>query len=111
MRSFEEVLKDESIQTKIRVKYHIALQLAQIMLTIHNLSKIKWLGHLSSHNVFIDLKKTGSASFSLKIRIAELELFDIMQYSNMFFNYRIASVWSSPEVLAVPKKLPKEITP
>jgi hypothetical protein len=33
-----------------------------------------------------------------------------MEYGNMFFNYRIASVWSSPEILANLKKLPK-LTP
>lgn len=33
-----------------------------------------------------------------------------MEYGNMFFNYRIASVWSSPEILSNLKKLPK-LTP
>ena len=30
-----------------------------------------------------------------------------MEYGNMFFSYRIASVWSAPEILSNTKKLPK----
>ena len=33
-----------------------------------------------------------------------------MEYGNMFFNYRIASVWSAPEVLKQMKKM-VELTP
>ena len=46
----------------------------------------------------------------MKVRVADIENFDFMQYSNMFFNYRITSVWSSPEALQTLKKI-KETTP
>jgi hypothetical protein len=63
-------------------------------------------GHLTSHNVFVELKKIVSGTFEVKVRIGDIELFDFMQYSNMFFNYKITSVWSCPEVLQTPKKIP-----
>jgi len=69
------------------------------MLTLHNIKIIKWYGHLTSHNIFVDIKKLGKGEFQLKIRIAELELLDFMEYGNMFFNYRMTSVWSAPELL------------
>lgn len=66
---------------------------------MHNLSSIKHHGHLTSHNIFVDLKKIGSGTFEVRVRIADIETFDFMEYGNIFFNYRISSVWSSPEVL------------
>jgi hypothetical protein len=54
----------------------------------------------------------GKGEFQLKVRIGELELLDFMEYGNMFFNYRITSVWSSPELLSNQKKFPvKEMSP
>lgn len=105
--NFINLLKHESMYTKIRIKYEIAFQIARIMLTIHNLSSIKHHGHLTSHNVFVDLKKIGIGTFEIKVRIADIELFDFMEYSNMFFNYRITSVWSAPEALQNLKKIPE----
>jgi serine/threonine protein kinase len=60
---------------------------------------------LTSHNIFVDLKKIASGTFEVKVRIADIENFDFMEYSNMFFNYRITSVWSSPEALKNIKKI------
>ena len=76
------------------------------MFTIQNLNGIRSHGHLTSHNVFVEVKKLGVATFAIKVRLADLENFDFMTYSNMFFNYRIASVWSAPEVLKSTKKMP-----
>jgi len=73
--------------------------------TIHNLGSIKFHGHLTPHNIFVDLKKIGSGTFEVKVRVSDLENFDFMEYSNMFFNYRITSVWSSPEALGQLKKI------
>lgn len=47
----------------------------------------------------------------MKVRLADLENLDYMQYANMFYDYRIATVWSAPEVLQHPKKIPSELTP
>ena len=80
-------------------------------MTIQNLTAIKCHGHLSSHNIFIELKKLEAGKFSLRVRLADLENLDYMQYANMFYSYRLASVWSAPEVLQQPKKLPQEFTP
>jgi group I intron endonuclease len=44
-------------------------------------------------------KKTSESTFRIKVRISDLENFDFMEYGNMFYNYRISSVWSAPEVL------------
>jgi hypothetical protein len=77
------------------------------MLTIHNLDNIKFHGHLSSHNVFVDLKKVESGTFEVSLRVSDLENMDFMEYGNMFYNYRIATVWSAPEVLKTPKKIPE----
>lgn len=79
------------------------------MFTIQNLNCIRSHGHLSSHNFFVEVKKIGSAAFSIKVRLADLETLDLLTYSNMFYNYRIASVWSAPEVLKSMKKI-KEST-
>lgn len=37
--------------------------------------------------------------FQIKVRVADFENYDFMVYSNMFFDYRITSVWSAPEAL------------
>ena len=103
--SLNKMLKNETHETKIRLKYEIAYYLSQIMFTIHNLNGVKAHGHLTSHNVFLDIKKVSSKHFTIKVRIADIENFDFMQYSNMFFDYRITSVWSSPEALATLKKI------
>jgi len=51
------------------------------------------------------LKKIASGTFEVRVRIADLENFDFMEYGNIFFNYRIASVWSAPEALKQIKKI------
>ena len=99
------ILKGESDQTRIRIKYEIAYYLSQIMFTLHNLGSVKAHGHLTSHNIYLEVKKVKSGHFSIKVRIADIENYDFMQYSNMFFDYRVASVWSSPEVLKTLKKI------
>jgi hypothetical protein len=98
---------NESIETKIRIKQEIAYQLSRILLTIHNLTQIKYHGHLSSHNIFVDIKKISEMNFNVFVKISDIENGDFMEYANMFFNYKISSVWSSPEVLEQLKKIPK----
>lgn len=39
------------------------------------------------------------------MRIADLELIPILKHQNTFGEYRNASVWSSPECLATPRKV------
>lgn len=74
---------------------------------MHNLDYIKSHGHLSSHNIFVDLKKVESGTFEVSIRVSDFENLDFMEYGNMFYNYRMSSVWSAPEVLKAPKKIPE----
>lgn len=104
--NFNNIMRNEPLQTNIRIKYEIALQLAQILLTIHNLNSIKHHGHLTSHNIFVHIKKIGICTYEVRVKISDFETFDFIEYSNMFFNYRMATVWSSPEVLKQPKKIP-----
>lgn len=39
------------------------------------------------------------------MKIADIENNVFMEYGNIFYNYRIASVWSAPEVLKMNKKI------
>jgi serine/threonine protein kinase len=41
------------------------------------------------------------------MRVSDFETLDIIEYGSVFFNYRASSVWSAPEVLSQPKKLPE----
>ena len=100
-----DVLKDETMETRIQIKYEIAFYLSKILFTIQSINGVKTHGHLTSHNIFLDIKKVRPNEFSIKVRISDLENFDLMQYCNMFFDYRISSVWSSPEALKTPKKI------
>ena len=54
---------------------------------------------MTSHNVFVDIKKISDSSFNVFVKISDIENVDFIEYANMFFNYKISSVWSSPEVL------------
>ena len=58
-------------------------------------------GSLTSHNVFLDFQEDLDQP---KVRLGELEMSDFKRYANMFYNYRSASVWSSPECLSQAKK-------
>lgn len=98
-------MRNESVSTKVRVKYEIAYQLSRILLTIENLSTLKKHGHLTSHNVFVELKKIASGTFEIKVRVGDIENLDFMAYGNMLYNYKFTSVWSSPEALKNPKKI------
>ena len=71
---------------------------------------IKFHGHLTSHNIFINLDNNEDNQYDLKLRIADLENLDFMEYAYMVYNYRITSVWSSPESLEHLKKI-HEMTP
>lgn len=64
--------------------------------------------HLTSHNVFIDIKNVKGKVYALNLKIGELENVDFMEYGNLFYSYRIASAWSAPEILKHPKKIPPE---
>ena len=92
-------MRNTSNRAKMRVKYEIAFQLSKIMLTIHSIGNIQKHGHLSSHNVFVNLQKNSKNNFELRVRISDFECFDFMDYSNKFYNYRIVNVWSPPECL------------
>lgn len=56
-------------------------------------------GHLSSHNVFVEIPENPDEVDNLKIMVSEIELSEFKKYANMFYSYRNVSVWSAPEVL------------
>lgn len=90
------------------LKLQIAIQLGKVINTLHISKHIgKAHGHLSSHNVFIELPKSNYSTdlHQLNIKIGEFELQDLAKYANLFSNYRLANVWSSPEVLKQMKKV------
>lgn len=80
------------------------------MFTMQSLSGIKTHGHLTSHNVFVDIQKLDAARYQIKVRVADFENYDFMVYSNMFFDYRITSVWSAPEALKTRKEVQAKTT-
>ena len=44
--------------------------------------------------------------FFLQVKVSDFETVDFMEYGNMFYNYRMVSVWSAPEAIARLKKIP-----
>lgn len=87
-------------------KLVLLLHLARILNTFHSLKPLqKAHGHLSSHNVFVEVPADILEVENTKVQVAEFELGDLNKYANMFYSYRNASVWSPPEVLRNPKKL------
>ncbi len=77
------------------------------MATLHQFNPPICHGHLTSHNIFLELR---SASGKFKVRIGDLELTPLYKYANTFSDYRNASVWSSPECLQNIKKIVSEPT-
>ena len=71
------------------------------MNTLHHFSPPICHGHLSSHNVFLEL--TSANGFN--VRIGDLEMMPLYKVANTFGDYRNASVWSSPECLQNLKKV------
>ena len=48
----------------------------------------------------------------MKLRLADIENIDYMQYANMFYKYKFSTAWSAPEVLSQ-KSMPtvSDLTP
>jgi len=59
-------------------------------------------GHLSSHNVMV---ADWVSEKIVKVKLADTENSALMKRDNMFYNYKVSSVWSSPEILKSDKKL------
>jgi len=76
------------------------------MNTFHSTKNLKRPhGHLTSHNVFVEIPENPDEVDNLKVMVSEIELTEFKKYANMFYSYRNVSVWSAPEVLKQPKKL------
>lgn len=78
VNSLSKILKNESASTKIRIKYEIAYYLSKIMFTIHQIGGVRTHGHLTSHNVMLEVKKVAFNHFSIKVRVSDIETFDFM---------------------------------
>lgn len=92
-------------------KLSILVELAVTLNTLHSIrpSPIAH-GHLSSHNVFLQLKEGCSPEESrrqgsLLVLLAEVESSDLKRYENLFGDYRNANCWSPPECLKQVKKV------
>lgn len=72
------------------------------MNTMHSTSPPMCHGHLTSHNIFIERDPTDGV---VKTLVADYEMLTFMKYANRFNNYRVASVWSCPEILGTPAKV------
>lgn len=77
------------------------------MMTFHSVTPPICHGHLSSHNVFVDLenKEDNESNLQINVMIGDLESMPLLKYSNLFLDYRLCNVWSSPEVMKNPKKI------
>ncbi len=108
MLSLFEILNSGEKQDLLKqldsfTKYHICFELARILYTLHHFSPPICHGHITSHNVFLDM--TNTSLRRCKVRLGDLELMPLLKYANTFYSYRNASVWSSPECLQNLKKL------
>ncbi len=65
------------------------------MATFHQFTPPICHGHLTSHNIFIEVLQYNK----LKVRIGDIELTPLYKFANTFGEYRNSSVWSSPENL------------
>jgi hypothetical protein len=82
-------------------KSSICFQIAKILNTFHHFIPPICHGHLSSHNVFLEL----TSANRFKVRIGDLEMIPLYKVANTFGDYRNSSVWSSPECLQNLKKV------
>ena len=81
--------------------------LARIMNTFHIQFDPVFHGHLSSHNIFIEYPSNEDAAEmewtdlqqAVKVKVGQAELKDLAKYANMFYDYRVVSIWSAPECL------------
>ena len=89
------------------LKRAIILKVAVLLNTLHQ-SKASY-GHLTTHNVFVDYPEDAEdlewteLYERVEIQIGQVQLKDLGRYANMFYEYRVASVWSPPECLKMRK--------
>jgi hypothetical protein len=81
--------------------YQIAVQLSKVLFTLEQTDQVRFHGHLTSHNVFLEIRN----SILISLKISDIENVEFMEYGNMFYDYRVASVWSPPESLKQIKKM------
>ena len=89
------------------MKRAISIGIARILNSLHSIMQPVYHGHLSSHNVFVELPENEEAlnmdwstlQQKVVVRLGQAEMKDLAKYASMFYKYRPASVWSSPEVL------------
>jgi hypothetical protein len=78
-------------------KIEICLEIAKILFTLNMIQPPIHHGHLSSHNIFIELCNVEKC---FKVKLSELEMFPLIKFANTFSGYRNVSVWSAPECLS-----------
>ena len=104
-------INSTTVSLSPRTKIMILQELARIMNTLHAIQPPMAHGHLTSHNVFVQLPQEGDdVERELKVQVSEVETLQLKKYANMFYNYRNKSVWSAPESLSQPKKLSEPTT-
>jgi hypothetical protein len=78
--------------------------LSKLLFTLSELQRPIHYGHLSSHNIFIELQNDEN-EVPLKVFLADIELIHFLKYANTFYDYNDLTVWSSPECLLSQKKM------
>ena len=80
-------------------KLQILIQTAKIINTFHRLvDQPLCHGHLTPHNIFVTTQQQNSTE-TVKVKIDGFENGDLKKYASTLYNYRTATVYSSPEVL------------
>jgi serine/threonine protein kinase len=80
-------------------KYQLAFGLSKILNTLQTFSPPIVHGHLSAHNIFVELQSYSGPRRVSGIRIGDLELSPLQKYASTFYSYKNQSVWSAPELL------------
>ncbi|CDW78463.1 protein kinase domain containing protein [Stylonychia lemnae] len=90
-------------QLDAKEKYNISFEISKILYTLHQFNPPFCHGHISSHNIFLELKANNSIK-NCRVKLGDLELMPLLKYANTFYKYSNSSVWSAPECLQNPKK-------
>lgn len=85
----------------IQRKLKLSKSLAKILYTLYNLSPPVYHGHLTPHNVMVEI--TEEEEF--RVMVSDLQLASILKHQNTYKQYKNVTVWSAPECLAKPDKI------
>ena len=90
-------------------KLSICVQLWRILKALHSLDRSTYHNHLSSRNVFLQVRKSSNELYSNQfedgyiVKIGDIGDLELRNTAKIFAKYEIRNAWSSPELLANPE--------